>query len=77
MTNEYKQISLMDNEKMMQIFEDYEAKFGVWLYSAWDFDSVDWKGLAKEAEKCIQDGNPMTDEVTEKFLKQLDDGKIY
>lgn len=62
---------------MMQVFKDYEKKFGVWLYSAWDFDSVDWEGLAAEAEKSIQNGHPMTDDVKYTYFDQLEDGKIY
>lgn len=67
----------MDNKKMMRIFEDYESRFGEWLYSAWDFDSVNWKGLAEEAERCIHEGKPMTDEIKEKYFGQLEDDKIY
>ena len=67
----------MDKKKMMRIFEAYEETFGEWLYSAWDFELVDWIGLAREAEKCIQRNKPMTEETKNKFFEQFDEGKVY
>ena len=67
---------MMNEKEMMQVFEEYEKTFGEWLYSAWDFDIVDWVGLAKVAEKCIQQNEPMTDEIKSKYI-HLDDDKIY
>ena len=46
----------------MNVFSKYEKKFGDNLYSAWDFDSVDWIGLAKEAESCISHNQKLTEE---------------
>lgn len=67
----------MDGKEIMQIFENYEKSFGEWLYSAWDFESVDWIALAQEAEKCIQQNTAMTDKTKAKFFDQLEQGKVY
>lgn len=67
----------MNEERMIEIFSEYEKKFGIWLYSAWDFDSVDWEGLIKEAEKCVQNNMPMTEETRMQYFEQMENGKIY
>lgn len=67
----------MLTEKAWNIFKEYEAKFGVWLYCAWDYDSVDWDGLAKAAEQSIADNSPLTDEQVSKYHGEFEKDKIY
>lgn len=67
----------MNEKEMIEIFEEYEKNFNVWLYSAWNFDSVDWIGLAEEAKRCIQNNSPMTEETKMRYFEQLENGKIY
>lgn len=68
---------MKDTKHMMEVFTEYEKKFGEWLYSAWDFDSVDWDGLVQAAEKSIQDNKPMSDEEKQKFFGEYEDDKVY
>ena len=67
-----------ENAKMVwDIFKEYEAKFGKWLYCAWDFDSVDWEGLAKAAAQSIKNNSPLTDEQIELYHgEKLKEGQI-
>ena len=67
----------MTNKRIMEIFKEYEDKFGEWLYTAWNFDSVDWQGLAAEAEKCIKQNTPMKDKVKQSYLEHFDSDKVY
>ena len=64
-------------DHFMKVFSDYEKKFGENLFSAWDFEDVDWLGLSKEAEQCIKSNSPITDEQKAKFYGQLNEGKVY
>lgn len=68
---------MKDTKHMMDVFTEYEKKFGEWLYSAWDFNSVDWDGLAELAEKSIENGKPLTDEQKNQFFETFEDGKVY
>ena len=49
------------------IFKEYEKKFTLNLYCAWDFDTVDWLGLAKAAEQAIKSGAPLTLDQINKY----------
>ena len=64
-------------DHFITVFDKYEEKFGENLFSAWDFDSVDWKGLAKEAEKCIKSNIKLTDDQKEKYYGTLKDKAVY
>lgn len=68
---------MKDTKHMMDVFTEYEKKFGEWLYSAWDFNSVDWDGSTELAEKSIESGKPLTDEQKNQFFETFEDGKVY
>ena len=59
------------------VFDEYEKRFGENLFGAWDFDSVDWVGLAKEAENCIKSNIKLTDDQKEKYYGTLKDKVVY
>lgn len=61
----------------LHVFKKYEKKFGVNLYCAWDFSSVDWIGLANAAEQSIKNNSPLTDEQKSKYYEQFTEGMIY
>ena len=60
-----------------EIFDAYEEKFDEQLFSAWNFEAVNWKGLAKAAEEALKTGKPLSDEQKKKFYGELEEGKIY
>lgn len=60
-----------------EILDAYEEKFGDQLLSAWDFESVDWKGLLEAAEQSLKTGIPLTDEQKKKYYGQLENGNVY
>lgn len=65
-------------KKMWDTFKSYEAAFGVWLYCAWDFESVDWLGLAEAAEQSIKNKSPLTDEQISVYHGgKFEEGKVY
>ncbi len=61
----------------MKVFSDYEKKFDENLFGAWNFDDVDWLGLAKVAEQCIKSNTAMTDEQKSKFFEPFEEGQVY
>ena len=67
----------MDSKQIIDIFKRYEEKFGEWLYTAWDFSSVDWQGLATEAEKCIKQNKPLSEQTRQRFAEHFDKDKLY
>lgn len=62
---------------IMDTFKEYEKQFGEWLYTAWDFNAVDWPAFAEEAKKSIDANQPLTDKQKKRYRETFQDGAVY
>ena len=62
---------------MIEVFTEYENKFNEWLYSAWNFDFVDWDGLVEAAEESINKNKLLSDEQKRKFYGDFTEDVVY
>ena len=67
----------MNNQHMIDVFVEYQNKFGEWLYTAWDFSMVKWDELTKMAEESIKNNTPLTEEQKQQCYEQFNSDVVY
>lgn len=62
---------------IMEIFNEYERRFGENLCVAWDYDAVDWLEYSKIVKKCLDNDVPISEEQKNLFIEHFKPGLIY